>query len=133
MSFKPAFSIIFIVLLTIPGITQQAKDSLTVRPPVMYDLPQIQPVKLSDSWWTGDKAQHFAGSFICTVFLGKLSQKQFAYNVPQAQMFGGGITFALGLGKEIRDSRNPDNIFSVKDLVADIAGITAGILLLGVK
>ena len=133
MSFKPAFLFIFIALISTPGITQQAKDSLIVRPPVMIDLPEIQPAKISDSWWTGDKAQHFAGSFICTVFLGKLSQQQFAYTVPQAQMFGGGITFALGLGKEIHDARNPNNIFSVKDLVADIAGIAAGIILLEVK
>lgn len=133
LCFKPLCVFSILIFLICPAAAQHANDSLDVRTMADYNLPELKPAELNDPWLGADKARHFAGSLISTVFLGKLSQEQFGYTAPQGKVFGAGITFALGLGKEINDSRNPGNIFSVKDLVADIAGIAAGILILGVN
>ena len=41
-----------------------------------------------------------------------------------------GVTAAFGVGREIHDSRNPNNHFSVRDLSWDALGAGAGVVLL---
>lgn len=82
----------------------------------------------SDRWWAVDKYRHFiAAAFITGV----------GYNIarvegtlPRSQAIWLGTTFSLSLGlvKEIRDRFQPGNRFSWKDLLADLAGITLGVL-----
>ena len=43
-------------------------------------------------------------------------------------MISGGIVFSLGVTKEIRDSFQPDNRFSYRDLLFDLAGVGCGLL-----
>lgn len=88
--------------------------------------------KSSDTWFSPDKGYHLVGSMIGTTFFGQISQHGFSSNSQESRYIGAGITFSLGLAKEIYDCGKPNNIFSWKDLTANCVGIMIGIVLLGV-
>ena len=88
--------------------------------------------RISDPWFSPDKGSHFIGSLISTIWLAKSMQEFSNVNNTKSIYWGSGLTFSLGMGKEIRDSFQPGNIFSWKDLTADCLGIGLGILLLRV-
>jgi len=89
--------------------------------------------EIKDNWIGGDKARHFLGSLFSTVFITKINQQKFSYSKSDAKIIGAGLTFSLGIFKEVYDSHSPNNRFSWKDLLADSFGITAGLILLGIK
>ena len=96
-------------------------------------LQQIQEKDNAyDPWFSPDKGSHFIGSLICTIGFAKSMQEFSNVKNDKSVYWGTGITFSLGLGKEIRDSFQPGNIFSYKDLAADCLGIGLGIMLLRV-
>jgi uncharacterized protein YfiM (DUF2279 family) len=76
-----------------------------------------------------DKAQHFIGSAISTIFLTKFSFTQWNLAQPESKKFAAMTTIGLGLFKEIMDKNRPHNFFSWKDLCADGMGIIIGIIL----
>jgi putative lipoprotein len=82
-----------------------------------------------DSWFGVDKIKHFfMSAFIESV---SYSALQAAHANHRSAMAGAiGVTAAFGIGREIHDSRNPKNIFSVKDLSWDAIGAGAGLVLL---
>ena len=126
-------SILFACIILIPlALSAQFRPVHTqIRNVPLFLSAPAQDTMSGDRWWAQDKGRHLIGSMISTVFIGKLSQEAWRYSTGQSRYIGGGITLLLGIGKEINDSRNPDNIFSVKDIVADVAGIAIGIFLLG--
>ncbi len=87
----------------------------------------------ADHWLGDDKIRHMTGSLISTTLSAQIFMRQFNFSRKDAVKFGAGITFGLGLVKETVDHTKPNNIFSWKDLAADLAGITLGILLLNIK
>ena len=92
-----------------------------------------EKTKISDGWFSPDKGYHLIGSMISTTFVGQLSKRGFNATPQNSQYIGAGMTFSLGLAKEIYDSGKPANIFSWKDLTANCVGILVGVLLLGVQ
>jgi putative lipoprotein len=82
-----------------------------------------------DNWFGVDKIKHFfMSAFIESV---SYSALQAAHANHRSAMAGAiGVTAAFGIGREIHDSRNPKNIFSVKDLSWDAIGAGAGLVLL---
>ncbi len=93
-------------------------DSLHVHPRVKA------PVK--DRWIAPDKGLHLLGSMMVTIAGTKTLQQNYGFKYRDGMKWAMGFTFCLGLGKEVRDSRQPHNIFSWKDLTADIVGILIG-------
>jgi len=76
--------------------------------------------KPSDSFFGADKMKHFfLSAFVQSVAFGGL--RSFAVDRPRALRAAGGVTAAVGLGKELYDSRRT-GLFSVRDLVWDAAG-----------
>ncbi len=96
-----------------------AVDKIVLTPPA--DRP--------DPWLAKDKAQHFFGSFFITGLNMQLLRRG-GLELNSSRRIAAGISFSIGLGKEIRDSRQKNNIFSVPDLVADMAGIGLALLLI---
>jgi uncharacterized protein YfiM (DUF2279 family) len=90
-----------------------------------------EPDDKQEKWLSPDKGTHVMGSMISTTLIGQISLKEFDNSTQKSQIIGAGTTFALGLAKEIFDSRQPYNIFSWKDLTANGVGIIIGIILLG--
>ena len=106
-------------------IIDEQKTSITLQ-------QDIKKGNAEGPWFSADKGSHFIGSLICTICFAKSIYEFSKVNKDNSVYLGTGITFSLGLGKEIRDSFQPGNIFSYKDLVANCLGIVLGILLLRV-
>lgn len=77
-----------------------------------------------------DKVQHFMASLISTVFVYKFSEVHLRMEKSHSKQVAVGFSLSVGIFKEIRDSRQPKNIFSWRDLLADVAGIGVGLVLI---
>ena len=103
-----------------------ANDAFT-RQKLLPDS-SFKPIEIKDEWIARDKGLHFAGSFISTGLIITSAKRFSDFTDHQSRVAGISITFSLGLGKELYDSRQSNNHFSYKDLTADIAGIIVALL-----
>ncbi len=90
-------------------------------------------IKTLDSWTSIDKGQHFVGSLIGTIMLSQVNNRYFNVDKLHSKNIGAGIVFSIGLTKELFDSKKENNIFSWKDLVANIAGIVTGLAIMEIN
>ncbi len=124
LSFRKWFilgTLIFLWPLMVQGAQSVEPDSVKmVKAPIRID-----------QWWAPDKGLHLIGSMMVTVGTAKTLEQQFALSRSQSRKWAMGFSFSLGLGKELRDSRQKHNFFSWKDLMADALGIVLGRLILG--
>jgi len=125
------FITIILTLIIIFG-NVKSQDSLNIveSDSLKFDNPKIT---ISDSWFGLDKGQHFTGSLIGTILLSQVNNRHFNINKSNSKAISVGIIFSFGITKELFDSRKEKNIFSWKDLVANIAGIVSGIAILGIR
>ena len=86
-----------------------------------------------DHWFAEDKARHFIGSFISTIFISQICCRSLNEPADRSKVLSAGSVFAFGLVKEFSDYRKQDNYFSLKDLSANITGIIFGLIILNVK
>ncbi len=84
-------------------------------------------LKISDRWLGPDKFAHFGVSAYLSALSYEIYHDFYSNGEKSSLYFSCGLTFSLGLGKEIDDQRKPDGKFSYKDLVADVLGIAAGL------
>ena len=87
----------------------------------------------SEPWFAIDKGQHLIGSFVSTLLIAKVNNSYFGVDKSNSKKIGIGITFSIGLAKETFDSQKSNNVFSWKDLMADVVGIVAAIAVLEIK
>jgi len=132
LSFKGSITGLILLIAVLPLYAQTFDIKVQNRSSLFVQEAGNTSVQSNNIWWAQDKGRHLAGSMISTIFIGKFSQQVFSASTGESQMWGAGITFSLGLIKETFDSQTKGNRFSVEDLIANIAGITIGILLLGV-
>ena len=101
----------------------------SIRKPGSIIKNQQFKITLSDPWLGMDKVHHFITSaFLSGVGYYFLHDEQARSN-NFSQRGGFGFSISLGLAKEVRDGFKPQNAFSVKDLIADILGTLAGIVM----
>ena len=84
--------------------------------------------KRPDRWMGRDKCKHFLLSGFWSGLGYLLSRRHFENTEGTSLQISGGIVFSLGVTKEIRDSFQPDNRFSYRDLLFDLAGVGCGLL-----
>ena len=87
----------------------------------------------SESWFAIDKGQHFMGSFISSILITQVNNRYFSIDKLNSKKLGIGISFSIGLVKETIDSQKSNNVFSWKDLLANVAGIVVGIAVMEIK
>jgi len=96
-----------------------AQDNSGVEP----NLEQKQKVKRVDKWFAVDKAQHFTYSCLislgCQYVLVNKSKNTESESLPVSTA----LSFVAGLSKELNDSRGKNGFFSVKDMIANCAGL----------
>ena len=96
-----------------------AQDNSGIEP----KLEQKQKVKRVDKWFAVDKAQHFTYSCLislgCQYVLVNKSKKSESESLPVSTA----LSFVAGLSKELNDSRGKNGFFSVKDMIANCAGL----------
>jgi uncharacterized protein YfiM (DUF2279 family) len=84
-------------------------------------------LRISDRWLAWDKLEHFGVSAFLSTFSYEVYHDFYNNSKKSSFCFSCGLTFGLGLGKEICDDKRPEGRFSYKDLVADVLGIAAGL------
>ena len=89
--------------------------------------------KIYDSWTSIDKGQHFMGSLIGTILVSKVNNRYFDIDNLTSKRVGVSIMFSVGLTKEFIDRKKEGNIFSWKDLTANLAGILAGLAIMEIN
>ena len=119
------------VLLLLPVLHLQAQQH-TVRADSLSQHPTVRnpSSRSGDRFWAPDKAQHFMGSLISTVLVHQILFRSAGLEKMTSRQMAVGFSFSLGVLKEVRDSRQPGNHFSWKDLLADAAGIAVGVVLI---
>ena len=81
-----------------------------------------------DKWIANDKYRHFVGSAFAAAF-GYLTVRYYLDQPrDKAILFGGGLSFSVGLGKELHDKYFHAGCASWKDLAADLLGMTFGLI-----
>lgn len=98
-----------------------------------FDSKDGNVKELKDSFFGRDKGYHFLGSLMSTILIAKSSEDIYDYKLPKQKQAGMAITLSLGISKELIDSTKKNNMFSWKDLAADLLGIAAAILILDIK
>ncbi len=83
--------------------------------------------EIRDRWLAWDKLEHFGVSAYLSAISYNIYHDFYHNRTESSLYFSGGLTFGLGLGKEIYDEKRPNGKFSYKDLVADILGIGLGL------
>jgi uncharacterized protein YfiM (DUF2279 family) len=84
-------------------------------------------LKISDRWLAWDKVEHLGISAYLSIVSYKIYHDFYHNRKEPSLYFSSGLSFSLGLGKEVYDEKKPDGKFSYKDLVADILGIGLGL------
>ncbi len=122
--------LIFIIFfLIIPALGQ------TITYPDKSDslnkiIPSLNTYSVTDKFKTPDKAQHFMGSMISTVLIYNICREPLDIQNNNSKIIAVGITFGLGISKEMYDHSRTHGMFSWRDLLADLAGIGVGIILI---
>ena len=90
----------------------------------------VKIVNRLDKWLAIDKLQHF--SYSCLISLGcqYVLVNKFNNGEKDALPLSSSFSFSAGLLKEINDSRGKNGYFSIKDMVANLAGITVAAIII---
>jgi uncharacterized protein YfiM (DUF2279 family) len=122
-------AVVMIAGMLLPAIAG-AQDAWRSKhdPPASATVAQMAPPH-TDPWFGIDKVKHFFMSvFVESVTYSALQAAHVHHRTALGTAIG--ATLAVGIGREIHDSRVPGNLFSVRDLTWDAIGTTAGAVLL---
>jgi len=97
-------------------------DSLNIR--IQKSLPQ------RDAWLGQDKVHHFMASAFLTGFSYYAFRQEFDQNKNFSNQAAITTALTFGVGKEMYDKFSGRGTPSTKDLIADVAGIVCGILII---
>ena len=89
-----------------------------------------EKVKRVDKWLAIDKLQHF--SYSCLISLGcqYILVNKYDNSESEALPISPVLSFSAGLSKELNDSRGKNGFFSVKDMIANCAGLFVAIAII---
>ena len=90
----------------------------------------IKKANRPDKWLAIDKLQHF--SYSCFISLGcqYVLVNKFNNGEKDALPLSSSLSFSAGLLKELNDNRGKNGYFSIKDMVANLAGITVAAIII---
>jgi uncharacterized protein YfiM (DUF2279 family) len=114
---------IALAFLLLAADTGRTLATSPMAPPVIYTLPAAQE---RDAWLGEDKFKHFAMSYMITAT--SFAAARIVTDRDASVTTGIALGVAAGIAKEMYDKRDRRR-FSVRDLLWDAAGITAGALI----
>lgn len=91
-----------------------------------FSLNQSRP---ADRWFGEDKVKHFVASFVATTITAGAARAA-GMDANASAWVGAGASTALGVLKELQDRGRPGQVSSARDLVWDLGGTAAGVLLM---
>jgi uncharacterized protein YfiM (DUF2279 family) len=83
-----------------------------------------------DFWFTRDKVQHFAACCFITYSSRLAATAILNFEKNAATVFAGGLATFIGFMREVVDDHEYNNIFSIKDMVADMLGVVVALVIL---
>lgn len=107
-----------------PRVTESVEPSRMIPPPAARI--RLTPTR-HDPWFAQDKAKHFTMSFAATGF-SFAAARTAGLGRDGALVAAGVAALTAGVGKELYDRRT-GGFFSVRDMVWNVAGIAAGLVL----
>jgi len=131
----PIFIFVFSISLSGIVLAETSKDmkdgkdeALSLKAPAQKD--QKIETRKGDKWFAIDKVQHF--SYSCLISLGcqYVLVNKFDNTEEESLPMSSAMSLGAGLLKELNDSRDNDGLFSLKDMVANMAGIALAALII---
>ena len=114
----------FFLLLFLYQISYAGNTSQTL---FLNEHEEPDTLQICDRWLAWDKVEHFGISAFLSATSYKIFRDFYNNHKESSLYFSGGLTFGLGLGKEIYDEKRTNGKFSYKDLVVDVLGIGLGL------
>jgi len=85
----------------------------------------------TDDWLGFDKLKHFTFSMMLSTTIYYYCERAASLNPSVAYRISFSVPLTIGLGKELVDWRRPPHhLLSYKDLIADVAGVLCGLIIL---
>ena len=118
---------VFLIVAFCFGSLAAQNDLILKKEGSSQTTDKKEKVKRVDKWFAIDKLQHF--SYSCLISLGcqyvLVNKKDFSES--DALPVSTALSFSAGLSKELNDSKGKNGFFSVKDMVANFAGLFVAI------
>ena len=114
---------IFLIVVFCFGFLVAQNDLILEEEVSSQTADQKEKVKRVDKWFAIDKLQHF--SYSCLISLGcqYVLVNKYDNSESEALPISTALSFSAGLSKELNDSRGKNGFFSVKDMIANCAGL----------
>ena len=114
---------IFLIVVFCFGFLVAQNDLILEEEVSSQTADQKEKVKRVDKWFAIDKLQHF--SYSCLISLGcqYVLVNKYDNSESEALPISTALSFSAGLSKELNDSKGENGFFSVKDMIANCAGL----------
>ena len=114
---------VFLIVALCFGSLAAQNDLILEEEGSSQTVDQKEKVKRVDKWFAIDKLQHF--SYSCLISLGfqYVLVNKYDNSESEALPISTALSFSAGLSKELNDSRGKNGFFSVKDMIANCAGL----------
>ena len=118
-----SISKVFLIVVFCLGFITAQNDLILKKDLSSQTADQKEKVKRVDKWFAIDKLQHF--SYSCLISLGcqYVLVNKYDNSESEALPISTALSFSAGLSKELNDSRGRNGFFSVKDMIANCAGL----------
>jgi uncharacterized protein YfiM (DUF2279 family) len=125
--------LLFFFFLSFPHKIYSNIYELNDRSSLIFSSEKEDSIKKAnrpDKWLAIDKLQHF--SYSCLISLGCQYVLVNKYNNGEkdALPLSSTLSFSAGLLKELNDNKGKNGYFSMKDMVANLAGITVAAIII---
>ena len=114
---------VFLIVAFCFGYLAAQNDLILKKEGSSQTADQKEKLKRVDKWFAIDKLQHF--SYSCLISLGcqYVLVNKYDNSESEALHISTALSFSAGLSKELNDSRGKNGFFSVKDMIANCAGL----------
>ena len=118
-----SISKVFLIVVFCFGSLAAQNDMILKKEGSSHNPDKKEKVKRVDKWFAIDKLQHF--SYSCLISLGcqYVLVNKYDNSESEALPISTVLSFSAGLSKELNDSRGKNGFFSVKDMIANCAGL----------
>ena len=118
-----SISKVFLIVIFCFGFLAAQNDLILKKEESSQTADKKEKVKMVDKWFAIDKLQHF--SYSCLISLGcqYVLVNKYDNSESEALPISTALSFSAGLSKELNDSRGKNGFFSVKDMIANCAGL----------
>ena len=127
-----SISKVFLIVTFCFGSLAAQNDLILKKERSSQTADKKEKVKRVDKWFAIDKLQHF--SYSCLISLGcqYVLVNKYDNSESEALPISTALSFSAGLSKELNDSRGKNGFFSVKDMIANCAGLIVASMIINI-